>query len=297
MSITALLLLTVSCGDSRYQVDEFEPHIRKNPTEADKDFNEGIALFMVSRWQESADALERAVAKNPGDGDAYFHLGLAYSNLKNNAEAKEAFDKAFSLGDDYGASREQMSEIYRIRGDDESMIKVLEEAILNNDPHPVKHIHQLGVAYYKTGRYDDAISAFSMGIKTSSPSSVIYGSYYCLGLCYVEMKKYGDAINVLNQQIELNPEYSNIIETYFYLGYAYNCIGEYGKAILTFEKVLELKPGYPNALYNLATSYWMTGEQEKSRALCEELESIVPELAMQLKRIIYGNTAEKRGLE
>jgi len=46
--VLLLLLLFVSCDLPVYKVDDFVPRIREHPTEADKDFNEGLALFLLS---------------------------------------------------------------------------------------------------------------------------------------------------------------------------------------------------------------------------------------------------------
>ena len=289
LSIMATVFLITSCKVSRYQVEEFEPRIRQNPSDADKDFNEGYALYLLNRQQESADALARAVEGNPTDGQAYFFLGMAYASLQKRDESKNAFDKAFSLGDEYGATREQMAKVYRVRGDREKEIEVLKEAIANNEPHPVILHYYLGIAYIAEDRQEDAILAFTKGISLSPSSSASYGSYFYLGLIYLDLKKYDDAIQVLEQQIKINPEYSKIIETYFRLGIAYHLNTEYQRAIPLYEKVLSQIPDHIITSYNLATAYWLTGQREKSLAISEKIERIDQTRASSLKAFFENN--------
>ncbi|MFC1560885.1 tetratricopeptide repeat protein [Candidatus Latescibacterota bacterium] len=296
LSIIAAVFFIASCKSPRYQVKEFKPRIRQHLSEADKYFNEGLAMYMLKRLQESADAFERAVEGNPADGEAYFRLGLAYAGLQKIDEAISAFDKAFSLGGEYGASLEQMAIVYRIHGDREKEIEVLEEAIAIGEPHPTLLLHRLGIAYYAVDRQEDAIQALNSGISESPSASASYGTYYYLGSIYLKQNNYDEAIRFLERQIQDNSEFSAIVSTYFNLGLAYHRNTEYQRAIPPFEQVVARKPDYTEAYYNLATAYWLAGQREKSLAILEKLEYMDKKFSAQLK-IFYENYHDTRSTE
>ena len=73
----------------------------------------------------------------------------------------------------------------------------------------------LGLAYFKQDRYQEAITSFYKVIELNPDDS---DAYLDLGDCYRMQENYTDAIVCFNKAIEVNPDESN---AYFYLGLAY----------------------------------------------------------------------------
>ena len=69
---------------------------------------------------------------------------------------------------------------------------------------------------------------------------------------------------------------------------------EYKIAILSFEEIVARRPDNTNAYYNLATTYWLSGQREKSFAIREKLVRMDQNLANKLEKFyeVYSDTPE-----
>src|SRR5262249_22308856 len=114
---------------------------------------------------------ERAVALDANDADACITLGEILSCMGRAQEAVGLVEKAMRL-----------------------------------DPHyPASYLYALGQAYYLTGRYEEAISAFKR-LLTRSPDH-LHGHFF-LAIAYSEIGRTEEAREELSAGGDIDPSYS-----------------------------------------------------------------------------------------
>ena len=117
----------------------------------------GLALLELGRDEEAAPLLEAALKDNPRDASLLFGLGLAYLRLKR-PEVKTMIDRlaATSTGEPFAHLLKGQN--YLADSDFQRAVEALEAAAKLSDDLPRLHF-SLGVAYLRTGRNREAISA------------------------------------------------------------------------------------------------------------------------------------------
>lgn len=138
----------------------------------------------------------------------------------------------------------------------------------------------LGSGYEKTGRYSQAIDAYSQAL-TLKPDYL--EAYLNLGLVYYKLGRYPDAIGIYKKVLDLNPDSS---ETYNNLGTMYLLDSQYPQAIDTFRKLLAREPDNPVAHFNLGISHFLSGDTVSAFGAYQTLMKLDREKADILRNII-----------
>ena len=103
--------------------------------------------------------------------------------------------------------------------------------------------YNAGVAFYESGKFDKAISAFteSNRLKPNDPQT-----QYMLGMVYWKTSAYEDALESFKLAVQLKPDWA---EAYFRLGQTYYVLGEKKETNEAYRKLLELKSPLADKLY------------------------------------------------
>lgn len=130
----------------------------------------------------------------------------------------------------------------------EQAVRAYKRAVQFDPDYATAH-HNLGVMYYKMGRFAEARAELetAIGLWPDLPRF-----YYTLGLVLKDEKKLSEAIDSFSKAISLAPDYAN---AYYRRGRAYSYIGELEKACSDLEEVIKLDPEAHDALYNLGEVY------------------------------------------
>ena len=124
--------------------------------------------------------------------------------------------------------------------------------------------------YSGTGRYDEALAAFSEALDVDSRNGEAFEG---LASTYALMERYGDAVATHQKAIMLRPgdwrTHSNLALLYFRRH-------EFHKAVKSFRRVVALTPDSPLAHSNLAVALHRVGQVEESRAMYERSIEIEP---------------------
>lgn len=107
----------------------------------------------------------------------------------------------------------------------------------------------LGIAYRRLGRYDDAVTALKKAVSIPPAKDSFYLS---LGETYMKQKKYHEAIPAFTEAVRINPSHG---EAYYHLGIAYQQEGCDKEAIAALEKVSPLQPNKADVYQSLGKSY------------------------------------------
>lgn len=191
------------------------------------------AIFIVSCATVSKEErLQKA--------SAHYQLGISYMNDNNIQPAFVEFQKAIELNPEDKEAHNAIGLIYLLKL--ENYQKAVEhfENALRIDRAFSEAWNNLGFAYEKMERFDDAITAYRSAI-----SNPLYKgaekAFNNLGRVYYRLKRYNEAIEAYKESLR---RFSGFHLPYYGLALCYNATGRYGDAALSLKKAIELDPAY-----------------------------------------------------
>ena len=204
----------------------------------DVDYRLGQAYYNVNGFPLAVEYLDKAIATGNAKANAYSLKAKALFRLKQYDEAEAAFtdyEKKVTKGDpnyqwstgDFDYFKERSLTYYQLffEGKREGQIDstLLEKAI----PFYLKAIElrdttdargaaslydQLGLSYYYTGKYTEAIPWFE---KKVALDTLAIKTYQNLGNCYMKLDQPDKAMEYLNKVIQLNPGACSVYQIMF----------------------------------------------------------------------------------
>lgn len=207
---SACLFLGLSgCGSPKILVEEYRPIIRANPTPADSLFNRGLALNLLGRNEEAAEAFTASVTLNPNDGDAWFKLGKIYRDLGRNKEARNAYTRAFEIGS-FEAQHLDRGNAYMFLSRYSECEKEYELALKADEPHPISSMCYLAQSCLLQDKNDLAVKHYTKALATDAVSARQYNAYPNLGAAYQKLGNTEKALECYDKGLEYNPKDVNI---------------------------------------------------------------------------------------
>ena len=171
---------------------------------------------------------------------AHYQLGVSYLNDNNIQPAFVEFQKALELNPDDKETLNAIGVIYLLKLEDYARaIEFLQKA-LRVDKNYSEAWNNLGVAYERMGRYNEAIEAYKTALQNTfyrNPEK----AFNNLGRVYYRIKRYDDAIDAYREAIKRVSDFSL---PYYGLALCYNAAGKYGNAATALRKALEIDPAY-----------------------------------------------------
>jgi tetratricopeptide (TPR) repeat protein len=153
------------------------------------------------------------------------------------------------------------------------------------DSHGVHN--NLGDAYYKQGRLDEAMEEFRIALKLKPDYEKAHNN---LGLVYTEQGRIDEAIEEYKEAIKLNPASAGVHNN---LGSTYYEQGRIDEAIEEYREALRLKPDFPDVHNNLGLAYAAKGRIDEAIEEYKEALRLNPDLAQT--RYNLGNIYSNKG--
>jgi tetratricopeptide (TPR) repeat protein len=236
-------------------------------------------------------------------------LGKAYAHSGEPEKALAELRSAIRLQPDNEGFHFDLGQFLLRRGDFETATAAMEDA-RQKFPHSAQIELALGVAYYCSVRYDDAVRAFLRTIQLApdvpqpyvflgkildhAPSHLREIARECTvteraspsnpyapllhaevliaeGASINEESRAGAAVRLLEKAIALR---SDSAEAYFVFGCLLDRRGDYTRAVPLLEKCVQLKPDDPVARYRLGRLYVRLGKRTQADAEFAEQEKL-----------------------
>ena len=137
-----------------------------------------------------------------------------------------------------------------------------------------------GLKYYKLGRWQEAIVAFSDAIAINPNYAV---AHFGLGVTYSRLEYWEEALTYFKKTIELSPTFA---QGYLGLGITYNILGFTVEAMKALKKAVLINPRFAQARHALALCHLRNGDRASALEEYEILRGLDPELADQLILLI-----------
>jgi ribosomal protein S21 len=152
----------------------------------------------------------------------------------------EMYEMALDVSPNFHRARNNLGVAFRRRGRVDEAIEQYKLALLT-DPKFAEAYSNLGAAYYSVGRVDEAVQQFELAAK-SSGSNAYY--YHHLGVIEYHQHDYRSALKHFKKAVSRD---GSLADARYYMGEAYMKLGEREKAIEAYQKTLEVDPNYLSA--------------------------------------------------
>ena len=137
-----------------------------------------------------------------------------------------------------------------------------------------------GLKYYRLGRWQEAIVAFSDAIAINPNFSA---PHFFLGVTYSRLENWEEALTYFKKTIELTPTSA---QGYLGLGITYNILGFNDKAMEALKKAVLINPRFAQAHHALALCYLRNGDRASALEEYKILRDLDSDLADQLILLI-----------
>lgn len=196
--IFALALFLVSCasGQSRKQ--------------AELHYKLGLSHIESEKYQPAFIEFHKALEYDPEDKLVHNGLGFVYLKFEDLQNAKKHFQKAASIDRNFSDAYNNLCLVnLRLKEYGQAAAncgKALENPLYET---PEKAFYNLGMAWLKQGKTDQAIAAFRDALRRIGN---FYPAYYGLALAYKAAGDYGAAGAALEKAVGLDPAFKGDME-------------------------------------------------------------------------------------
>ena len=197
----------------------------------------GAAGHWVGRWSRNGGGLARVLAWAGAAGLIALLGVLTWARCQVYKDDYTIRRDTLAKSPDSCIARGFLATAAAGRGETDTAIFLLDEAIRRCPPHPRRHI-SLGVIYRNLGRLDEAEASFRTAID-ANPRYM--RAYLRLGDLYVQMKRFREAVGVYEQALHLEFNRQPAL-FHFRLAIALRGLGRHAAAAEHYRKALELAP-------------------------------------------------------
>jgi tetratricopeptide (TPR) repeat protein len=194
-------------------------------------------------------------------------MGWIYNDQEQYAQAIEALKRAAALQDDYTDVHEELGYAYYKLKRSQEAIAEYQSAIRINAESGSAYLGMGDVYFYQTKQYPQALEAYRQGVRFKDDNST---AFYNLAWTYNELNRYGEAAGAAKRATALKADYA---EAYVELGFANRKLGEaqknssyYTEAVSNYRDAIRLKPGYDLAYTGLGDVYFTDLKQYQEAA-------------------------------
>ena len=140
-----------------------------------------------------------------------------------------------------------------------------------SEPENAHAWFNLGYAFLKLERYNDAIDAYRENLRINPESA---SAWYLLGNTYFNLKRYNDSIDAYHQVLRINPDYAS---AWLGLGSVFSGLKRYEDTIDAYRQALRINPDDASAWYFLGNAYLSLKRYEETIDACRQALRINPD--------------------
>jgi tetratricopeptide (TPR) repeat protein len=170
----------------------------------------------------------------------------------------------------------------------EEFSKTALRAIIDSKKIEAENWNDEGLAFYKLGKYDEAINAWYKALKLNPEDATAWVNIGCtLG----KQGEHSEANKAFNNAIEINPEFAGAWSN---KGYALDNLGKYYEALQAYDKAVGLDPDDALAWDNMAHTLIDLGRYSEALNAVDEAIEANPKIAKAWSRRAYVLEQEGR---
>ncbi|MBI4242603.1 MAG: tetratricopeptide repeat protein [Planctomycetes bacterium] len=251
-----------------------------NPKNGDLCFLIGHAFFSEKNYTDSSKYNEEALKSNVNpqyQATLFYELAFCYFTLNEYDNSIKYVKYLLKLIPDHLIGHQILLESLNIKGKHKEVIGIATKAISKMvDSLTIRY--NLGLAYFREGRYEDAVGQIKVAIQYSKGDHSMY-LHRALGDSYAMLAKYNDAIFAYQKAVESG---ENSPELWSNLACCYKSLNDYKNAIKALKKSISIK-SEPQVHLSLGQLYVDAGKKKSALKQYEILKNLDAEKAQILR--------------
>ncbi|HBF34480.1 TPA: hypothetical protein DDW35_07940 [Candidatus Sumerlaeota bacterium] len=201
--------------------------------------------------------------RNPRDIDAFYLLADAYRASRMFTESAGAYQQALALNPNYAPALNDLGGILLCEFQNYTEARKYYERAVACDPQNPFAINNLGVTFFRTGSFDQAMACYAKALQLKPD----YPEPFCnLATIADNQGKFEQSEAYCRQALALRPNFPAVLNN---LGNTLRSLGRYQEAIDAYESALRLLPQNPEYEYNLSLALLAAGNFEEGWQLHE----------------------------
>lgn len=269
-------------GKFQNAVEVWEIARKREPENPRVRYDLGVLYSRMGKTDAAQQELAAAVARfdlpseEPYKAAALNILGGVYLKQGNLDAAYSAWSRCLAIRPDYFDARVNLAVVQIRRKQFQDGAKLLEQ-LLKASPDHVNILSHLGLAYYQTGRYREAIDSFNRALKVvsrQSPPRALDASditqpaqlHTYLGFAHLKLSGPKAAIGHFETACRMR----STLDCHKQLGELYYQMGRWDEAIRELSAVLGQKKDLPSVYGALGASLYKKGEYKKAATIFNE---------------------------
>jgi tetratricopeptide (TPR) repeat protein len=305
-----------------------------SPLAADGDFQRGISFYRQGQYAKAAAEFEQLVAANAKYEDGWRILGDCYLKLKRYPDATNAFQKAIQLDNNKFASNYGLAlayynsgkyrdavaalgraerlartpkdqyQVYRTRGAAYFNLQAFDEAAADlAKANSIQRANyqdslQLGIAYYKTGKVDEADKflrqALALNGSSAEAKKYLGQMDYARAISAIDKKDFAQATSLLRQYLADHPQDG---DAWFNLGLARLFSNDMKGAEQAFQESIKNEPDNWKAHERLGYIYEKSKNYQKALQHYQKASAQSPEAKKSVARVQERIRRERQAQE
>jgi tetratricopeptide (TPR) repeat protein len=195
--------------------DEALPHFQQvialNPKMTEAYLLLGLTLLQALRQEEAVAVFREGLQRNPGSADLHFNLGTAYDKMGRFDELVHEMEEAIRLDPKHADALNYLGYSYAERDMRLEEGVLLIQRALAVKPQNGYYLDSLAWAYYKMGRFQDALEEMKRAIAVV-PDDPVFLEH--LGEIYLTQNLRGEAREAWLRSLELDPTNHKLAERF-----------------------------------------------------------------------------------
>ncbi|MEK6528794.1 MAG: tetratricopeptide repeat protein, partial [Nitrospirota bacterium] len=231
----------------------------------------GFASFERNKiWQSDIKLWQDVVEKSPKKYRAHKYLGLAFQKeAGDHVKALTEYHKVLALRPDDFDTYNNMGLAYMRTGKYDEAIDAFLEAIKLKPAAPHPYINLSGI-YNITGEHEKELDALLTAINISPYNA---GAHYLLGNLYVRENLLDKALSEFQKAAEIEPRHSMAHNS---IGKVYMVRKNFSMAIEEYRKAINANPHNAETLYNMGSVLEQTGNLQEAVIYYKKFMEIAP---------------------
>ncbi|MCB0741556.1 MAG: tetratricopeptide repeat protein, partial [Chitinophagaceae bacterium] len=190
--------------------------------------------------------------------------GWCENELGKYDDAVTSLNQSITLDDSYiDAYSELGYAYYKLSKNDEAIANYRTAMNMSNGQNYRYILNLANVYYTNLKNYDSAIVYFEKGLQLQNEDK---NAYYKLGWCYNDKKQYDKAISPLQKALILDPDFINAKTE---LGYANYKLDRYDAALVQFQAIMKKNPDHELSRYYAGFCYYLKNDRDNLKKMID----------------------------
>ena len=256
----------------------------------------------MGSWDKARDILQNEIRRSPERAETHYEMAKVAEAVRDYPRMIEAFDEMVRLG-----NRDSSPEYKSAMGLRHNRISALSKQVKGRNPS-AETFYTLGVLYKETGRWVDAVKAFTSALDSQQVGA---DAYFWLGVDAELAGRRDHAVAMYQQAVGLCPNHADALsnrerslllkrieefptdrDAWYKLGLAYSNAMNWKEASTAFVKTVELSPDFADAHFRLGRTLDMLGKTDEAMAAYATTVELSPDHQEAAEALVR---AEKKG--